>query len=164
MADAKTSKSRRNADLAAIHMGGKRTFGDVSKGGDGREAYEDFLYVHTGKRSAGKLTTRERIDLLRTMRRHGMLPDRAPGGPGRGVAGDDRPTSAQWAKLAALGRSLGWEKGLEDERLRGFVIRTAKVSSTRFLTRAGATQVITGLEQWAREQGIVWTGERDAVP
>lgn len=145
----KTSPQRRNADLATIHIGAKALFGDVSKGGDGRDEYETWLERHTGKRSAGKLSTDQRIDLIKMMRKEGLLPDRTPGGKGTTAGGEDRPTSAQWAKMAAIGRSMGWEKGLEDERLRSFVKRTAKVSSTRFLSRTQASKVITGLEGWA---------------
>ena len=139
---------RRNADLAMIHMAGKRLFGDVSKQGDGRTDYEDWLEQRTGKRSAGKLTTNERIDLIRYLRKQGLIEDRVPGGKGVTAGGDLRPTSDQWAKLAALGRERGWSKGLEDERLRGFVKRTAKISSTRFLTRPQASSVITALVRW----------------
>jgi hypothetical protein len=152
----KTSPQRRNADLATIHMGAKGLFGDVSKGGDGREAYEDWLERHTKKRSASKLTTGERIDLIRMMRKEGLVPDRRPGGTGPTASGEERPTSAQWAKIAALSRAFGWEKGLEDERLRAFVIRTAKVSSTKFLSRTQASKVIMGLE--------VWVAQRQADP
>jgi hypothetical protein len=47
---------------------------------------------------------------------------------------------------------MGWGKGLEDQRLRSFVERTAKVQSTRFITRAQASKIITGLEQWVRQK------------
>lgn len=151
MSTPKTSPQRRNADLATIHIGAKALFGDVSKGGDGRAAYEDWLERHTSKRSAGKLTTGQRIDLIKMMRKEGLLPDRTPGGKGPTASGEERPTSSQWAKMAALGRSIGWDKGLEDERLRSFVKRTAKVSSTKFLSRTQASKVIMGLESWAAQ-------------
>jgi len=104
MSTAKTSPKRRNSDLAMIHIAAKRLFGDVSKGADGREAYEDWLERHTGKRSAGKLTTGQRIDLIRRMRKDGLIPDRTPGGKGPTAGGEERPTSSQWAKMAAIGR------------------------------------------------------------
>lgn len=151
MSTPKTSPQRRNADLATIHIGAKGLFGDVSRGGDGREAYEDWLERHTGKRSAGKLTTGQRIDLIKMMRKEGLLPDRNLGGKGPTANGEARPTSSQWAKIAAIGRSIGWDKGLEDERLRTFVMRTAKVSSTKFLSRTQASKVIMGLEKWAAQ-------------
>ncbi len=151
MSNTKTSPKRRNSDLAMIHIAAKRLFGDVSKGGDGRAAYEDWLERHTGKRSAGKLSTNARIDLIKTLRKEGLIPDRNQGGKGPTIAGEERPTSAQWAKLAALGRTMGWSQGLEDERLRSFVKRTAKISSTKFLSRTQASKVITGLEGWVAQ-------------
>jgi len=65
--------------------------------------------------------------------------------------GEERPTSAQWAKIAAVGAAIGWQDGLEDERLRSFVKRTAKVSSTKFLEPHKASKVIMGLENWAAQ-------------
>lgn len=162
MTKPKTSPERRKSDLAMIHIGAKRLFGDVSKGADGREAYEDWLELHTGKRSAGKLTTGERIDLIKMMRKEGLIPDRNQGGYGQTASGEERPTAAQWRKIAALARTLGWEQGLEDARLRSFVERTAKISSSRFLNRSQATQVITGLEWWVRQREAVG-GERVAT-
>lgn len=163
MTNAKTSPKRRNSDLAMIHIAAKRLFGDVSKGGDGREAYEDWLERLTAKRSAGKLTTPERIDLIKRLRRDGLIPERERGGIGTAADGAERPTSAQWAKLGGLARSMGWEKGLEDARLRSFVVRTAKVHSTRFITRAQASKVIMGLEEWVRQRETNRTGGRDAM-
>jgi hypothetical protein len=159
----KTSPQRRNADLATIHIGAKALFGDVSKGGDGRDQYEVWLERHTGKRSAGKLSTDQRIDLIKMMRKEGLLPDRTPGGKGPTANGEERPTSAQWAKMAAIGRSVGWSDGLEDERLRSFVKRTAKVSSTKFLSRTQASKVIMGLESWAAQQKSKTEGDANAV-
>ncbi len=153
MTQTKASPKRRNSDLAMIHMAAKRLFGDVSKGSDGREDYEDWLEEQTrsdgkeGKRSAGKLTTPERIALIKTLRRKGLIPER-----GRGGAGEDRPTSAQWGKIGGLARSMGWDKGLEDARLQAFVKRTTKTSSTRFLNRTQASKLITGLEEWVRQR------------
>jgi len=163
MNTAKTSPKRRNSDLAMIHIAAKRLFGDVSKGGDGREAYEDWLERHTGKRSSGKLTTGQRIDLIKMMRREGLIPERERGGHGQTKGGAERPTSAQWAKMGGLARSMGWEKGLEDARLRSFVVRTAEVHSTRFITRAQASKVIMGLEEWVRQRSDNHNEGRDAV-
>ncbi len=157
---------RRNADLAMIHMAGKRLFGDVSRTGDGRDQYEDWLELFTGKRSAAKLTTQERIDFIAHLRSQDLVEDRVPGGKGVTNAGELRPTRQQWAKMAALARDMGWSKGLEDRRLRGFVMRTAKISSTRFLSRSQATAVINGLARW---RGDLWAKQAresraDAVP
>lgn len=149
----KTSPKRRNSDLAMIHIAAKRLFGDVSKGEDGREAYENWLERHTGKRSAGKLTTDERIALIKTLLREGLIPDRGRGGKGQTAAGDERPTPAQWNRIGGLARKMGWN-GLEDQALQGFVRRTAKVSNARFMSRAQASKVILGLEHWLQQQGV----------
>lgn len=148
----KTSPKRRAADLAMIHIAAKRLFGDVSKGSPEREAYEDWLERLTGKRSAGKLTTPERIELIKRLRRDSLIPEASRGGIGQTAGGEERPTSAQWNKIGGLARSMGWEGGLEDKSLKKFVIRTAKVSSTRFLSRRQASQIILGLEEWVRQR------------
>lgn len=163
MTNTKTSPKRRNSDLAMIHIAAKRLFGDVSKGGDGRDAYEDWLERLSGKRSASKLTTPERIELIKRLRRDGLIPERERGGIGQSKDGAERPTSAQWAKLGGLARSMGWEKGLEDARLRSFVVRIAKVNSTRFMTRAQASKVIMGLEEWVRQRAANLEGGHDAM-
>jgi hypothetical protein len=152
MSNTKTSPKRRNADLAMIHMAGKRLFGDVSKGGDGREDYEDWLEAKTGKRSSSTLTTPERIDLLKALRKDGLLAERKRGGTGRTVGGEDRPTEQQWNKIGGLARDIGWDRGLGDARLHAFAERTAKIANARFLTRSQASKVILGLEAWARQQ------------
>lgn len=147
----KPQNARRNGDMAIIHMAAKRLFGDVSRGGDGRAEYEDWLHRLTGKRSAGKLTLDERIALIGRLRKDGLVPDRGRGGTGRTAGGADRPTSAQWAKIGALSQAMGW-RGLEDAALKSFVSRTAKVEGTRFLTRTQASAVILGLEEWVRQK------------
>jgi len=97
------------------------------------------------------------------MRKEGLIPDRSTGGKGPTSNGEERPTSSQWAKIAALGRAMGWAQGLEDERLRSFVKRTAKVSSTKFLSRTQASKVITGLEVWVAERQGANDGGGNAV-
>lgn len=153
---AETSPNRRRSDLAMIHIAAKQLFGDVSKSGAGRDDYEDWLEKKTGKRSSGALTTGERIDLIKRLRKDGLIPDRpnrGRGSGGPGGVGVDRPTSAQWGRIGGLARGIGWEKGLEDGRLRAFVERTAKVSSAKFLNRTSASKVILGLEAMERQRG-----------
>lgn len=67
-----------------------------------------------------------------------------------GGSGFGRPTPAQWATIERLVASLG----LSDDGFRAFVKRTAGVDLPRFMTRADASKVITGLERWARSQGV----------
>ena len=158
--------ARRTRDLAMIHIAARRLFGDVSPGGAGREDWQDWLEVRTGKRSSGHLSAPERSALIKVLRRDGLIPDRARngagrGGPGHTVAGAARPTRAQWNRIGGLARSMGWERGLEDPRLRGFVTRTAKVSDARFLSRAQATSVILGLEAWLRQRSCDREGDQE---
>lgn len=72
-----------------------------------------------------------------------------PAPPPKGGLAWDRPTPAQWATIERLSAALG----LTDAGLAGFVRRTTGLDDPRFLTRRGATEVITGLERWARSRG-----------
>jgi hypothetical protein len=126
--------------MAQVHLGAARLFG-----AEDRDAYETYLEARTGKRSCKALTDRELASVARELRQAGALDSRERGGRGA-----ERPTPAQWAKLAALARAMGWD-GLESPALQGFVKRTAKVSNSRFLTRVQASRVITGLEKWLEQ-------------
>lgn len=106
-------------------------------------AYRDWLHSKTGKRSCKELTSPQLDALVRELKRDGWLTDYRPGG-----RADNRPTDAQWRKLAALCHELDWDKGLDDPALDRFCMRTAHVASARFLTKALMSQVITGLERW----------------
>lgn len=136
----------------------QQMYGLVHKGAfclpgiDSDDAYRDWLAINTriGKeqpqRSCTTCTNKQLGHLVGLLRRLGALDGNARGGKGI-----DRPTSRQWAKLAGLGRAMGWDGGLEDARMQAFIKRTAKVDNTRFLTRKGITECITGLEQWAKQ-------------
>jgi len=71
-----------------------------------------------------------------------------PGPPPRGGAGWERPTDAQWAAIERLAAQLG----MSEAGLAGFVRRTRGVDDPRFLTRRGATEVISGLTRWAKQR------------
>lgn len=148
---------KRNADLAMIHVAAKTLFGDVSKSGAGRADYEDWLFRLTGCRSASALSMDQRIDLIKRLRRDGLITERGQGGRSEG-----RPTSEQWAHIGSLARKMGWQDGLEDARLKAFVERTAKVTAARFITREQATAVITGLRNWLASKGRA-EGGQDAM-
>lgn len=107
------------------------------------EAYRDTLERLTGKRSASKLSFDQLKSVAQYMQDNGAF----------GETSADRPTRQQQAKMAALAKCRGWE-GLDSEELKSFIIRTAKISSPRFLTRRLASKVITGLENWNRQEGI----------
>lgn len=72
-----------------------------------------------------------------------------PAPPPKGGSGWGRPTDAQWATIERFKALIG----MTDAGLAGFVKRTTGLDDPRFLTRRGATQVITGLERWAKSRG-----------
>lgn len=74
----------------------------------------------------------------------------------------DRVTGPQLARLEQLAVTMGWAGGLADERLLGFVRRTAKIDHIRFLTRRQASDCIVGLERWLRQQEHAKRGKSDA--
>jgi len=65
-------------------------------------------------------------------------------------SGGARATVSQWAEIERLALAFGWLDGLQDRRLASFVGRTAGVDAVRFLTREGATHVISGLRRWQK--------------
>ena len=156
MTTARTDRARaaRNKQLAVIHIAAARLFGDVSRTGDGRGAYEDWLERMSGARSAALLDDGARKALIGQLQSQGLLISRNaprvdyPAGKGLTPSGEPRPTAKQWYRLDRLARAKGWEKGLDDPRLAGFVRRTAKVDFTRFMTRRQASKIISGLEHW----------------
>lgn len=60
-------------------------------------------------------------------------------------------THSQLAHLARLCERMGWEDGLNDARLLGFINRTLGVRFLRsdVMTNRQASAVITGLRKWA---------------
>lgn len=107
--------------------------------------HRQWLERKTGKRSCRELTNGQLQDLVDELRRGGWLENSKGWRPGG--RGESRPTDAQWRKLAALSKARGWN-GLDAPELARFVLRTAKLSGIRFLTKATISQVITGLEKW----------------
>lgn len=149
-APAKPSRSAsRHALLGRVHQGTARLFGR-----EDRAAHEAFVLAHTGKRSCRDCTAAELRDLIRTLvymgaiaaRAHRVTPAAAIRQPGG--LGPDRPTPRQWAFIVDLAKARGWDKGLDDPYLNAFIRRTVFVDSFRFLNRAQASRVITGLRRW----------------
>ncbi|MNF28233.1 hypothetical protein D3C85_729340 [compost metagenome] len=131
-----------NTLYGLVHKGAGVKFADLPQ--DEREpAYRDWLAQRTGQRSCKGLTEMQLAALVRELKRAGCLPDYRPGG-----RAPDRPTDAQWRKLAALCKVLSWQGGLDDPALDQFCQRTAHISKARFLNQRLASQVITGLERW----------------
>jgi hypothetical protein len=69
------------------------------------------------------------------------VPDPAP----RGGQDLTKPTTRQLAQIERLAFERGWEGGLDDKMLRGFIKHTAKVDDIRFANRKKASFVITAL-------------------
>lgn len=113
--------------------------------------YRNWLEQRTGQRSCKTLTYVQLQHLIGELKAGGWIKDRTDYRPGGG--GSNRPTDAQWRKLAALTKTMGWSGGLDAHELQTFVQRTArengaKISGTRFLTKVLISHVITGLEKW----------------
>ncbi|MFV0261366.1 MAG: regulatory protein GemA [Kluyvera sp.] len=108
--------------------------------------YRSWLEQRTGQRSCKTLTYVQLQHLLGELKAGNWIKDRTEYRPGGG--GDDRPTDAQWRKLAALTKVMGWQGGLNAHELQSFVQRTTQLQGTRFLTRPQVSRVITGLQRW----------------
>ena len=91
------ARAARNKQLAVIHIAGKRLFGDVSRSGDGRGAYEDWLERMSGARSAAMLDDDGRKALIVQLQSQGLLASRNaprieyPTGKGLTPSGEPRP-------------------------------------------------------------------------
>lgn len=133
--------AQRHGLYGKIHKGGSVLFGDTNKGGVGREDYEDFLQAQTGFRSCKDMSFNQLKGVVVALTKAGAFDGKARGGKG-----EDRPTKNQWSILGAMARDRGWS-GLEDARFQKFVERTAKVPSSRMLTRKMASDVIVGMEK-----------------
>ena len=103
----------------------------------------------TGKPSCADMTDTELRRLLWHYKGKGIEIG-VPGPAGKGGGGWERPSKAQWAEIERLALVFGWVDGLEDSRLKRFVGRTAGVDAVRFLSRDGATKVISGLKRWSK--------------
>ncbi|MCY1697167.1 regulatory protein GemA [Lelliottia sp. SL45] len=145
------SFSNRNTYYGLIHKGAMRMlkaeFGEHSAAElDG--AYRMLLERETGQRSCKNLTWAQLDALYVSLRDAGWLEDTRNYRPGGSAP--DRPTDAQWAKLAALCRQRGWKQGLKSPNLAAFVKHTVHVDKVQFLTKSTITLVITGLEKWLK--------------
>ncbi len=109
------------------------------------DEYRNWLSINTGKTSCTTMSDEELVSIVKQLREAGYIQfsHRGEGGTG----GGNRPTNAQWAKLAALSKERGW-KGLVDKQLDAFVFRTTGIKQTKWLTRTKISEVILGLERW----------------
>lgn len=139
------TSSTRRALLAMIHAA-RRTLALDD------ESYRALLERLTGKRSCGDMTYHELQIVVDHFRAHGAIGQRSgahfPGGSGEF---DNRPTPAQMGTIERLAGAAGYA-GLDDARFTRFLRRTTHVDNIRFLDRARASSVISGLVQVTRSQ------------
>ncbi|WP_367971624.1 regulatory protein GemA [Vibrio scophthalmi] len=112
------------------------------------EAYRRTLVDMTGKSSCKAMNHGELEQIITHLKQFGYLEASKRYQPVK-TSNPNRPTDAQWRKLAALCYDKGWQEGLKDKALTAFVKRTAGVTNPRFLTRQSISDVITGLERWS---------------
>ncbi|MBE8578628.1 regulatory protein GemA [Vibrio sp. OPT18] len=135
-------KINRKGHYAMIHKGVNALLKERMGYTDDDE-YRNYLAMTIGKTSCKEMSDEELVQVVINLRNEGYLDHpKRPGG-----SNSDRPTSAQWAKLAALSKERGW-KALEDDRLDAFVERTTGLKKTRWLTGTKISEVILGLERW----------------
>lgn len=113
-----------------------------------------------GKESCAAMTDTELRRLLWHYKGKGVQIG-VPGPKPPGGGGWERPTASQWAEIERLAGVFGWADGLDDGRLASFIGRTADVDAVRFLSRAGATQVILGLRRWQQSLARRATNQGD---
>lgn len=140
-----TSTTRR-ALLAMVHAA-RRTLALDD------ESYRALLERLTGKRSCRDMSGQELQLVVDHLRTQGAIEQRTRGHyPGGAGEFDNRPTAAQMGTIERLAGAAGYA-GLTDPRFAAFLRRTAHVDSARFLDRARASRVISGLVQVARWRG-----------
>jgi len=131
----------KNQLYGLIHMGAARL-------GFKDEAYRDWLFELTGKRSATECTWAQLDSLVNMLRACNALQNprlkKVKGGTGQG----NRPTAAQWDLANLLCKQIGMT-GCDDERFSAFALRNAKVDHPRFLTRDSMRSLLAGLKVWA---------------
>lgn len=135
--------ARRRKLLAQAHLAAKQA-GCLDE--DDRRAVQHRL---TGKASCRDMTEAELVRVIDHWRARGAtVRASAP------EAGSAPEAASRWqlATLERLALEMGWDAGLEDPALLSFVRRTARVDQVRWLSRAQASDVISGLIRWKRQQ------------
>lgn len=136
---------RRRALLGLAHKGAKLLGLDDDTR---RAAQAAFMGQPGGVASCRDMSTEQLAAWCWELKRRGA--DIGIPGPMPRASSWDRPSRSQLGEIERLALAFGWVDGLDDGRLAGFVRRTARVDSPRFLTRAQATSVISGLRKWQR--------------
>ena len=137
----------RHQQYGLIHKGMKTKL-TVELGEFTDDAYRRCLVDMVGKSSCKEMNDTELESIIAHLKDRQYLDGPKPHYQPVKTSNPNRPTDAQWRKLAALCYAKGWQEGLKDPALTSFVNRTASVSDVRFLTRSTISEVITGLEKW----------------
>lgn len=129
---------RRRTLLHIAHEGARQLWGSDE---DMRRSIQE---IHTGHNSCRDMDDKELTRWCWKLKEMGAdiyVPAPAP----RGSQDLTKPTTRQLAQIERLAFERGWEGGLDDKMLRGFIKHTAKVDDIRFASRKKASFVITAL-------------------
>ncbi len=132
-------RGRRNAELAAIHVGAKRL-------GLDEQTYRDFLFRVTGRRSAAELDQAGRTRVIEELRRFGFT--RAPADEKRSKRIAD---NSQLGMIIGLWKQLRYAGALKDaseRHLSTFVKKMTGIERAEWLAPEEAVKVIEGLKAW----------------
>lgn len=133
------AKDTRKRELAAIHIGKQQL-------GLSDDEYRDLLEAWTGKRSAGKLSGKQRHQVIEYFRKMGFKRQDVK----LVIADDDKPVVK---KIKTLWLELHRADKVQNpslQGLNGFVKRVAKVDHVDWLTPAKSNAVIEGLKAWLK--------------
>ncbi|MGX9455530.1 regulatory protein GemA [Photobacterium damselae subsp. damselae] len=150
-------KINRNVYYGLVHKGIKACL-EQRMGFYDEDEYRNQLALRTNKTSCKDLTNTELHQLVKSLERDGHLtlkgtkPSNGRYIPRPGGNHSNKPSDAQWAKLAALAKDRGWS-GLDAIELARFVKRTVKVEQVSWLTAKSISLVILGLERWNAQGG-----------
>ena len=132
-------RGRRNAELAAIHVGAKRL-------GFDDELYRAFLFRITGRRSAAELDQAARTRVIEEMRQYGFKRTPAEEKRARRMA-----DNSQLAMIHGLWKQLRYAGALSDpseRHLGAFIRKMVGVDRAEWLAPEEAVKVIEGLKAW----------------
>lgn len=136
------ARERRLALLRACHQAARQLGWD-------EETRRDAQAAWAGKQSLAEFTDDELIGWAWRLKRLGAniwVPE-----PAERDRRWEMITTAQMAEIERLAHAMGWG-GPDTPEMRRFCQRTTGFSHPRLLTRAKATDVITGLRRWLRQR------------
>jgi phage gp16-like protein len=143
-------RGRRNAELAAIHVGAKRLGFDDA-------LYREFLFRITGRRSAAELDQAARTRVIEEMRQYGFKRTPAEEKRARRMA-----DNSQLAMIHGLWKQLRYVGALAEpgeRHLSTFIRKMTGIERAEWLAPEEAVKVIEGLKAW-RDRAIAKAGQR----